>query len=270
MRIFSRLKTGLQLARGSLSVLRDNPGLLWFPLVGGVAGLAYVLVLLGSVFALGDVGSDALLYAALFVFYVGSTFIASFFTAALMHATRGTFHGEEPNVRESMAAAWRNKGTLLAWAVIAAVVGVIIRALEDSNELVAQVVAVVFSLGWAVMTYFVVPVVVFEDVSVTEMFSRSGGLVKDIWGESLGAETGVSLVTFLLVLVGVAVAAATFFVVPGTGPLSLAVVALVGGGAILLAFLIGSALTGIAKTALYVYATEDETPHYFSGMDFGR
>lgn len=44
--------------------------------------------------------------------------------------------------------------------------------------------------------------------------------------------------------------------------------AIIGGG-VPLGTVVGQALTGIAKTALYVYARETEPPHYFEDMDFG-
>jgi len=270
MGFFGRLRTGLALARGSLSVLRDHPHLLWFPALGGLAGLAFLGTLFGSVFLLGDVEQSPLLYAALFVAYVGETFLAAFFTAGLMHATREAFHGETPSVRAGLAAAWRHKWQLLTWAVIAAVVGVVIRAIEESNETAGRIVAVVFGLAWGVITYFVVPVVVFEDTSIRGMFSRSGGLVKEVWGESLGSEAGVGIVTFLLVLLGVGVTAVVFFIVPAGSAAGLGVVVVVGAVAILGALLIGETLSGVAKTAVYVYATEDESPRYFSHVKFGR
>ena len=34
--------------------------------------------------------------------------------------------------------------------------------------------------------------------------------------------------------------------------------------------LIGKALSGVAKTALYVYATESTAPAFFDDMDFGE
>jgi len=271
MGILHRLRVGLSLARGSLTVLRDHPHLLWFPAIGAVAGLVFVVTLLGSVFlaGFGDDGS-VVLYATLFVVYVGSTFLAAFTTAGLMHETNRSFHGETPSLRGGLAAAWDHKWQLLAWAVIAAVVGVLIRAIEESSDIAGQILALVFSLAWGVMTYFVVPVIVFEDRSVTGMFKRSGGIVRDVWGESLGAETGIGIVTVLLALVGVAVAAVTFLLVPTGSAIGLLSVLVVGGGAILLAVLVGETLSGIAKTAVYVYATADERPPQFAHVDFGR
>lgn len=266
VRLFDRLRTGFGLARRSTRVLRDQPELLVFPVLGGLAGLVYVLALFLGLGGLveGAGGGPLGGYGLLFVVYLGSTFLASYFTAGLMYCTRQAMRGEEPRVGEGLRAAGRNVGPLLAWAVVAAVVGVLIRALEDSNELVGRVVATVFSLGWTIATYFVVPVVVFEDTGLTGMYGRSVEVVRETWGESLGAEAGVGLVTIVLVVVGAI--PGLLLLATGTGGVT-GIVVLVAGA--LLAGLIGQALTGIAKTALYVYATEDDAPGYFEDMDFG-
>lgn len=270
MGFFGRLRTGLALARGSISVLRDHPHLLWFPALGGLAGLAFLGTLFGSVSLFGEIEGSPLLYGALFVAYVGETFLAAFFSAGLMHATREAFHGETPSVRDGLAAAWEQKWKLLTWAIIAAIVGVVIRAIEESNETAGRLLAAVFGLAWGVLTYFVVPVVVFEDTSVRGMFSRSGALVKDVWGESLGSEAGVGIVTFVLVLLGLGVAGIAFLLAPIGTAVGLAVAIAVAAVAVLGALLIGETLSGVAKTAVYVYATEDESPHYFSHVRFGK
>ncbi|WP_181687076.1 DUF6159 family protein [Halorhabdus salina] len=269
MGFFRRISTGFGLARRSGRVLRAHPKLLAFPLLGGLAGLAFMLTLFGGLFMV-DPEPGPVLYATLFVVYVVETFVASFFTAALVAATRRTFRGEAPTIRECLAVAWSKKWQLLAWAIIAAIVGVIIRAIEESSDLAGTILAAVFSLAWGVMTYFIVPVIVFEETSITGMFKQSGRTIRNTWGESLGALSAISIVTFLLVLGGVAVATVTFLAVPGSGLAVILATAAVGGTAILLAFLIGQALTGIAKTALYVYATEQEAPEFFEDMDFSR
>jgi hypothetical protein len=42
---------------------------------------------------------------------------------------------------------------------------------------------------------------------------------------------------------------------------------LIGGTTVSFGLLVGKALSGIAKTALYVYATERTAPEYFDDMD---
>ncbi|WP_135665175.1 DUF6159 family protein [Halorhabdus rudnickae] len=269
MGIFRRISIGFGLARRSGRVLRAYPRLLAFPLLGGLAGLAFVMTVFGGLFV-ADLGSGPILYATLFVIYVVETFVASFFTAALIAATRETFRGEEPTVRGSLTIAWEKRWQLLAWSVIAAIVGVIIRGIEESSEIGGAILATLFSLAWGVMTYFVVPVIVFEDPTVTGMFKQSGRTIKRTWGESLGTLSAISIVTFVLVLGGFAVAAVTFLTFAGAGLAGMLVTIAIGGTAIVLSYLIGQALTGIAKTALYVYATEDEAPEFFEDMDFNQ
>jgi MFS family permease len=268
--MFSRLKTGFGMARRSSRVLRAHPKLLIFPLFGGLSGIAFIATLFGGLLLTDSVQDPGLvLYGALFVAYLAETFVASFFTAALVAATRTIFHGEDPSIRGSLAAAWQRKLPLLAWSLIAALVGVLIRLIESEDNLVAQVLAGVFAVAWSVMTYFVVPVIVFRNPSVTEMFSESASTFKETWGESIGAMATIDIFSFLLALAGLGLGVLTFVVTGGTSVQLLATV-LIGGSAFVFGLLIGKALSGVAKTALYVYATERTAPEFFDDMDFSK
>lgn len=271
MGVLSRLKIGFGMARRSGRVLRAHPKLLVFPLLGGLAGVAFLATLFGSLYLTETFLQEPglALYAALFVAYLVETFIASFFAAALVAATRSVFHGEEPSIRAAMAAAWKRKLPLLVWSIIAAVVGVVIRMIEGEDNLVAQVVAGLFAVAWSVMTFFVVPVIVFREPSVTEMFKESASTFKDTWGESIGAMGTIDIVSFLFALVGVGLGAVTYVLTSGLGTIQLLATVFVGGSAVLIGLLVGKALSGVAKTALYLYATEDTAPEYFDDMDFG-
>lgn len=269
--VFKRLKIGFGMARRSGNVLVDHPQLLVFPLVGGVSGIAFLATLFGGLFLTGSVfeDPDAILYGALFTAYLVETFIASFFSAGLIAATRTALDGGEPSVRGGLRTAWEHKETILVWSVIAAVVGVIIQMIESQDNFVARILAGIFAVAWGVMTYFVVPVIVFRDPSVREMFEESARTFKDTWGESIGAMGAINIVTFLLALVGVAVAVGVFLLLPAVGSARLIMTVVVGGSAIVFGVLVGKTLTGVAKTALYVYATENTAPKYFEDMDFG-
>ncbi|MDZ7688129.1 MAG: DUF6159 family protein [Halobacteriales archaeon] len=268
--VFRRLKIGFGMARRSGRVLRDHPRLLVFPLVGGLSGIAFLATLFGGIFITGPAlrETGAALYGALFAAYLVETFIASFFSAGLIAATRTALEGGEPSVRGGLRTAWEHKGPLLAWSVIAAVVGVVIQMIESQDNFVARILASIFAIAWGVMTYFVVPVIVFRDPSVREMFEESARTFKDTWGESIGAMGAINVVTFLLALVGVAVAVGVFFLLPAAGSGRLIMTVVVGGSAVLFGVLVGKTLTGISKTALYIYATEDTAPKYFGDIDF--
>lgn len=262
MGVLHRLKMGLVLTKDSLALIRHNPRLILFPLVSGVAGLAFLAIFLGITFGLAQTGQPELgVIVGLFLTYLGLTFISSFFTAGLVHQTRESLEGYEPSVRAGLEAAWEVKGPLFIWSAIAATVGVLINMLENSNSTVARIVGVVFGLAWTVLTFFVIPAIVFERASTAGMFKKSAGTFKRTWGEtpiSLVAINVVGIVAALpAVLLGIAVIEALFVVG----------VALILTG-VLMGFLLSQTLQGVVKTALYFYATEGTKPAEFGNVDF--
>ncbi len=266
--IFSRLKTGLTLTRDSLSVLKHHPDLMLFPLAGGIVSLLFGAMLYLTVFVGGLVGTGVE-YVALFVFYFTTTFLASFFTAALVYSVNDAFHGRNPTLRNGMAAAWEMKGPLAVWSVISAIVGVLLNSLENSDSGLARIAASLFALGWTVTTFFIIPVIVFEDVSTKEMFTKSAGAFRDTWGETLGAGFGIGLVQLIGGLLGVAIVLAIggglFVVMPAVG---ISVVVLGVIGVVVAVYLVGQTIQGITKTALYLYAAEGTVPDEFDNFDF--
>jgi len=269
MGFFGRLKTGWNLAKDSMHVLREEPSLTIFPLLSGIFGLIFMAALFGGTYVTMGLEEGPVLYAVLFVLYFGSTFIASFFNAALVHNAREVFHGDDPTLGEGMRAAWSHRRALAIWSLVAATIGMILRAIEGSDNPLAEIAAMIFSVAWGILTYFIVPVIVFEDVGPTEMFKRSGETFKSTWGETAGAGFGVGIVTALFAIVGLGLAVGVFFLF-GAGTFGIVGGVAVGAVVLLGAYLFGSALGYIARTALYVYATENEQPEAFRNVDFSR
>ena len=268
MGLRSRLWTGITLARDSVTLLRDHPNLLWFPAAAGAGGVALFLLAFGGALGLLPVAAianapEAAVWAGVAAGYFGASFVAVVFTAGLMFATREVMEGRNPTVRGGLAAAWEYKHTLLAWSVLSTVVGLVVRGLQESDNLAAAVTGALLSMSWAVITYFVVPVAIFEDEDIRGVFGRSVTIVEDTWGESLGAEFGLGFVHGIL-LVGVALVAGLVFVVSRNVAAAVAVGLPLG----VLAFVVASTLNGIAKVALYEYATTGEPPQYFENVDF--
>jgi hypothetical protein len=269
MGFFTRLKTGWALTKDSIQVLRGDPELVAFPLVGSIAGLCYVGLLLGGSALLLGTDFGVAQYVVLFVLYFGSTFIASFTTAALMHETRRAFHGEDPSLKSGLRAAWRTKNTLLVWSLVSATVGIIIRMIEGQDNVPAKILASVVSVGWSILTYFIVPVITFEDVGIRDAITRSGATFKDTWGETAGAHFGVGIVTILFMLPVVLLALGIVLAFSSAGgTLGLGAGLVIAAILVLVAYLFTMTLSSIARLALYVYATEGERPRAFENVDF--
>lgn len=269
-RLLGRIKVGFALTRDSVGVLRNHPKLAVLPLLSGIATIGYLVAMLAPVLVLettvgvASLGQEGMV-VGLFVWYFGTAFIAAFFNGALVHATGDVFAGKEPSLKRSLKAATGELKLLLAWATISAVVGLLLRALESSDSIVADLVRVVVSLGWTVMTFFVIPVIMFEDNSVRGTFRESGRTFRDTWGETIGVSIGitVSVAVATLALLAVTVGPA---VVLGLGTVGI----LLGIAVLVLAYLAYATIWGVVKTALYGYAKEGTKPSEFEDVDFGH
>lgn len=261
MQFLQRLKTGFLLTKDSLLVMRHNPKLFLFPAVSGVAGLGFLAVFLGVTFGLMAVSPEGGTLAGLFLVYLALTFVSSFFAAALVHQTREALAGNEPSLEAGMAAAWEEKGPLFVWALVSATVGVVINAIENSDSRLARVFGVVFGVAWTLLTFFVIPVIVFENASTKEMFTRSAGTFKQTWGETPISLLGINVVGLVVALP---------FALPGVYLLQTGLA--VGAGlvltGVLLSFLVSQTLQGVVKTTLYLYAREGKRPEEFDNVDF--
>lgn len=266
--LFDRLKTGWTLTKDSLDVIRDHPKLLTFPLLAGLSSV-FFLVLFFLPLVLADVIGGGLEYVVLFALYFVTTFFSTYFSAALVYAANEAFHGREPSIRDSARAINGRLGPIVVWSVLSATVSIVFRVLEDSDNPAAAIARSLFALGWSILTFFIVPVIVFEDVSATSMFERSGTTFKETWGETLGAGFGITAIVaglgIVLVLGAIVVAVPVAAVFPGPGiVLSVVLIAL----ALVFTYLISQAIWGIAKAALYTYATEGIAPEQFDNFDF--
>jgi len=266
MQTLGRIKRGYVLIRQSISVMREHPRLGLFPVVSGVASVAFLALLLTPMLGVLALDSnDTVMFVAgvgaLVGLYLGMAFISAFFTAGLVHQTRAVLAGEEPSLRAGLQGAWGVKGRLFVWAFISATVGVILDAISESDSIVAQVLAAVFGIAWTLMTFFVVPVIVFEKPSIRGMFTRSAKTFKETFGETPISLIGVNIVAIVVALPLLA---------PGAYLLLAADILIAGAplviGGLLISQLISYTLRGIVKTSLYFYAEEGERPEEFDGV----
>ena len=260
MGLLTRLKTGIVLSKDSLGVIRNHPELMAFPLVSGAAGLAFLVVFLGTTFGLIGVSTDGAGLVILFAVYLGTTFISSFFAAGLVHQTRAALRGDDPSLRGGLERAWQARRPLFVWSLISATIGVIINAVENADSRIARIVGALFSVAWTLLTFFIIPVIVFEEQDTRGMFSQSAGTFKQTWGETPISLIGVQVVAWITLLPFIL---AAFLVASASVLLT---VALVLAG-LLASFLLSQTLQGVVKTVLYLYATDGAEPEEFDNVD---
>jgi hypothetical protein len=278
--MFERLSNGWELARESLAVLRKDKQLLVFPFISSIACLAvlasfavplwftkYLQVLFEG--GGGDLQNDPAAWAILFAFYAVNYFVIVFFNSALVGCAVIRFKGGEPTLRDGLRAATNRLPQIVAWSLVSATVGVILRAIESWSEKAGQIAAALLGAGWSIATYFVVPVLVVEHVGPIDAVQRSLSILKRTWGEALGANFGIGFIIFLASLIGVVPFVGGIFAM-ATGNVILGAILLTAGLLwLMVVALVSSALDTILLAALYLYAAEGTVPRGFNESVLG-
>ncbi len=203
--MFDRISRSWTLAGECWGVLKEDPALLIFPLLSSVA----IILLLAS-FAvpvwtayhhlqapLADGSTEhtarLLSYVGTYVFYVISYTIVMFFNTALIAVALKRLDGEPASVAEGLQIALSNWPSILGYALIAATVGTILRAIEERVGIIGRIVTAIIGAAWTLATAMALPVLVVENVGPVEAISRSLYLLRRNWGENLIGNVGISI-----------------------------------------------------------------------------
>lgn len=248
------------LIKYSAIVLRAQRQLLLFPVIAGVAmtaiALSFFVPLLysGGFERIADDGSG-MAYSFTFLLYVISYFITFYFNTALVACVMLHFDGHTPTLRDGFKAANSRFGSILGYAVIAATVGMILRAIQERVPFAGRLIIAFIGAGWSIASFLVVPVLVAKDAGPIDAVRQSAALMKRTWGENVvgQASMGVAFtVIYLLVVICGAVLTAVF---SETGLSVLVIPVLVlTFMAMLGVVLTHTALTGIYAASLYRFA----------------
>jgi hypothetical protein len=260
-----RIRRGFRLLGASWEVIKQDRELLVLPLISFLAIAIAGSTLAGigwaaDVFDAEGGRLSAMAYVLLFAFYFVTYFIGIFFNAAVVGAAMIRLNGGDPTVRDGLRAAGSKVGKIAGWAAVSATVGIILHSLEERAGFLGRIVIAIVGAAWSAVTFFVVPVLLFEPVGVFPGVKRSASLFKQRWGEQFTGNVSIGLAMFLVALPLAAVTALLFTVNPVLG----IVVGIVAFG---LLAAIGSALSGVFSAALYRFATTGESSGAFTQDD---
>lgn len=276
--MFGKLSRSWYFAKLSYGTIWNNKSLLVFPVISALASLVVLASFAGGIWASGliewvetvdgtkaHLANEALGYVVAFAFYFVSYFTIVFFNVGLTSCALKAVRGEATSVGDGLGLAMQRLPQIAGWAALSAVVGVILRAIENAHEKAGQFVAMIIGSAWTALTYFVVPALVVEGVGPIDAVKSSASTLKKTWGEALVGNFSLGLISSLIMLPLLIAFFALGFVVAGmNNPTLLLVVIAAGVLTVMLASVFASAADVVFKALLYNYATGQSVP---SGID---
>ncbi len=264
MSFFERLSNGWKIAMNSFKVLNANKQLVLFPILSSISLILVIGSFVVGALAINGWNTDfldenqnpILQYAILLAFYVINYFIIVFFNMALIHCTRLYFRGEPVSLSEGIRFSMSRVGVIFSWAVFAGIVGTILKTIQENSGIVGKIITGLIGIVWGVATFFVVPVIAYENKGPLEAFKRSSQLMREKWGESLAGNFSLGLIQFI----GVLVVGVVFFMI-GYIIHPMAGVALAILGCFIVTAIISAAQT-IFVSAVYHNITNEPTIHF--------
>jgi hypothetical protein len=251
----------------SLEILQQDRELLVFPLLSSIAAILIVVSFI-PLFVL-DAGmieeQYQLNYLALGLLYLTEYFVVFFFNSALVGAVMIRMDGGNPTVSDGLRIAWSKIGQILGYTIIAATVGLLLRAVGERFGIIGRIIAGLLGMGWTAASFLAVPVLVSRNLGPVDAVRESASLLKRTWGENIMTNAGIGLVFMLFYVLAFIVIGLLVSVVMATGNLSLIVIIITLSilGIIILG-LIQAALQGIFSAVLYRFATDGQQTGGFS------
>ena len=235
--------------------------MIWLPMLGAFFSLLGALII-GGVFA----GVFALvhLHGAVYVVAVAAavfaaTFISIFFQIAVIFAASTRLNGTRPSISGSLGAAWSRRRIVAPWALVATIIGLVINALEQRSGIAGKAAGVLGGLAWAVATFFVLPVLAFEDLGPFKAVARSSSLLKERFGAvaRTSIRFGLAYLGWFALSLAALVGGIALAVAVSPAFLFLAAAGLLG---FMFVALLSSVVGLYVRTILYRYATNLPTP----------
>ena len=263
MSFFERLSNGWTITMNSFTILKKNKQLIIFPVLSGIS----LILVMGSFITgtLAVAGWDVdyiqtdnqlINYAVMFGFYFINYFIIVFFNMALIHCTKLYFAGEEISLSIGLKFSVSKIGAIVSWALFAATVGTILKIIQENTGIIGKIITGLLGIVWSVTTFFVVPIIAYENLGPIAAFKRSTRLMKQKWGESLSSTFSLGLIqlaVFLLAAIPIVFIAVYLNMLLGVG---------LGIMAAFLIFAVFSAAETIFISSVYHNVTGNIDDHF--------
>jgi len=183
--------------------------------------------------------------------------------AGLTVSAAAELEGGQSSLGHGLSTAMGRLGRLARWAFVSTVVGLLIGALRGNGS--GGIVAVIFrnvlaaaaDVMWQLITFFVMPAMMLDDLGMIDAIKKSASTFKQRWGTQLSGGVRIGGLIGLVAILPAALALAGGVFLTTLGAWAIGVpLALIGLIVLIVAGLVLTAMRGVFSVVLYRYATQ--------------
>ena len=115
----------------------------------------------------------------------------------MIECTRDYFNGEVPSIQKGLRFGVSRLGAIFLWSLFAATIGFALKLLQENLGWLGRIITGLIGIVWSIATFFVVPIIAYENLNPFQAVKRSTQLMKEKWGESLGSTFSFGLLRLL-------------------------------------------------------------------------
>ena len=273
------LGKSIHITRLTFRAIGQDKEMLVFTALGSIFSLLFVVLMTFSLISHNQAaeftsfeGAMGVQFIHYFLIYLGTALSATFFNTCVVYTAKTRFNGGDATFMDSLKFAVSRIHVILAWSLIAATVGVLLRMIESAayrtgpaGAIIGRTFTRIMGAIWGIITIFVVPAMVYDNTGPFKAIRKSFTTVKKTWGDNLLRYVTFGALSSLLLIVGwVMILILTVSMVIGIGDIGNTI----GFGlAVLYTICIAvlfSTATVVYNTALYQYATTGDVPRPFT------
>lgn len=250
------------LTRQSWAIFKGNRYLLAYPVVGVALGVVPFLVVVPGVFFIAN-DQNWIGWALVVIGVYLLALVNAVVQAGLTVSAAAELEGGHSSLGHGLSTAMGRLGRLARWAFVSAVVGLLIGALRgnDSGGIVAvifrNVVAAAADVMWQLITFFVMPAMMLDDLGMIDAIKKSASTFKQRWGTQLAGGVRIGGLIGLVAILPAIIALVGGVVLSTIGAWAIGVpLAVIGLVVLIVAGLVLTAIRGVFSVVLYRYATQ--------------
>jgi len=270
-------KVGWQLGSIGFSFIRAHKATLIFSFFSGCLYILtfffFILPFIGVSVAEHSLSSHWILS---FFFLFLTTIFSTLMKVSLSIYAESIFENSPIGVLSSLGHAFSRLWAITQWAFVDSVIGTLVKMLrtKDKNDgilfnILSNIVGAAIQLGWNVFTFFVIPIIASENLSVIPAITKSSETIKKTWGPAAGATFNIGflglgwLLTWYLVFFGPFTVYCKYFLGHPTPAGTVIFLIILGLMAfivpLILVSMMTTTVTTIVRTALFNYTQQKPT-----------